>query len=354
MSGLKARYAIGVIMISIVFLTVSFAAGEVSVIGKISTPGIDLRISGTPEKTLLAPGKKINYAPVIENAGEAAYIRIKMETNGAEIPLENFYGFTEEWIRRGTYYYCTSPLMHGDEKATFKGFRVPFNYNGEQNDQIHVIQRCDAVQAKNFTPAFEEEEPWGDTLIRESWFSGDTYMHKDGQTNPLVLSFQSGGEAELSSEMLDDFALLPGDRVGSHLVLENRADSPLQITVKVFADDKKLAHAVTLDLDFGEKKICRASLADSADGKKKQVGLLAPGERAILKYSLTLPANLDNGYAGKETKFVWTFTAEEVSGSEKITTGDERELWSYAGMFILALVTISVLLAVKGKENNYG
>ena len=53
-----------------------------------------------------------------------------METNGAEIPLENFYGFTEEWIRRGTYYYCTSPLMHGDEKATFKGFRVPFNYNG--------------------------------------------------------------------------------------------------------------------------------------------------------------------------------------------------------------------------------
>lgn len=338
-------------IVCIALLTAVFAAGEVSVIGRIQTRGADIRMKAAAPDLLLSPGKSINYAPIIENAGEAVYVRFRTEAGGAKIPTENFYGFTEDWIKRGDYYYCTRPLARGAQAETFRGFTVPRNYSAAQNEEVQLIQRCDAVQARHFAPDFEADEPWGDVEICASLFNGDAYIRKESSGEPLTLSFQNSGKAEISAQNSADFSLIPGDGASRAILLENQSGGSLRIDLNLFAPRGKLTESTRLDLRFGEQMIYQGSLATEPGGKSRRLGVLPPGKGARLEYSLAVPAELNNDYEALSEEFRLTFTAEKVSDKEKVKTGDGGSLFLYGVVFALAVVAISVAMAIRGKEN---
>lgn len=144
-------------------------------------------------KETLMPGDKIALQGKVKvEAGSAdAYLRVQVPTVAVKsddvdttLPLGDFAAnFGADWVVKGAYAYYTKPVAANavvDVLAATNGvtMTIPTTWKNAYADAaVSLAFQAEAVQAKNFTPDFTADAPWGGLVAADI----ETYV---APTNP--------------------------------------------------------------------------------------------------------------------------------------------------------------------------
>lgn len=122
------------------------------------------------------PESTVEEIMKLNNNGLSCYVRLKLELESSNADLVNVdiydcYDYDHSiWVQKGGYLYYKNVLNEPDESITvFNNFTVPSGLTQKTNGETFKTKiTVDAVQAENFTPDFESDEPWGNIVPQAS------------------------------------------------------------------------------------------------------------------------------------------------------------------------------------------
>lgn len=130
-------------------------------------------VTGAPPD-VICPGEIFSNIKKISNTGEDCWVRLVLTNYGdIEVTDDFFYNFdTDKWRKKdlgdGTvHYYLTEKLLSDSEPLViFDGITIPSSWdNNQSGKEISYELVVEAVQANNFTPDFNSDEPWGEITV---------------------------------------------------------------------------------------------------------------------------------------------------------------------------------------------
>ena len=354
----KKKYIAGLLMVLLLvslFMTVTYADKIASTHGELNTDGVDVEITATQDEKLIAPNMTVHYEPVIKYKGVDAYVRFKLDISNEDITLYHFKGLSDDWVKRGEYYYYTKPVSHNTILPTFKSFHIPEHFDEEMpegfmNSKFNITAYADAVQAKNFNPDFNSDAPWGELVIQDNSYDGSSYKDKaDSDFDCIRLNFKGASQYSLSSDEMVKKSILPGDTYKNSIVLSNSGERDMEVFFLVDKENTpdvyNLLDALELKISIDGKELYNGSLRAADLNSWKNISYMKIGSEHVLNYEIYAPAELDNNYEEKLNNFTWNFKVREVYEGPK--TGDTENL-----LFWIVLGTISILLLFKVKEGD--
>ncbi len=271
------------------------------------------------DNKIVVPGEKISKIARITNTGSKAWIRASLKIVSADGIRDLSEDITvlsdyKNWKKAGAFWYCTNPLDHNESADFLKEVDIPETWTEEYSDKkFQIIIHVDAVQYAHFTPDFSLEDPWFGTVIETSVYDHMDIIPKNNDT--FLVEYRGGAEGLIKKG--DDFfdnwgTLLPGDVAEDFVTVQNSYASPVNIYFKTEQWEKThLAEVVGLKIWKGEELIYDGNML----GSLNEILLarnVRKGEQFILRFQVSLPAELNNSYAASYAKTKWIFRTELV------------------------------------------
>lgn len=312
--------ALFLVLLLMVVTVIVNAASDGSVKNIVRTQGVDIRVSAEVDDSLISPGKDVAYKPVIENKGADSWVRFKL-TADSELPLDNFYGLSSDWVERGGYWYLTKPVLSKESVPTVSGFTMPGTLTDQSITEIEVGGTYDAIQSENFTPDFDSENPWGNVYIVESDFDGANYVRRVASIAPVTVDIGNSDDVVVTSDEILNYDLIPGDVKSNTLVIENSSDIDKQVNFKSYSDRaNRLLQNVYIGIGDSDEEIYDGALAEA--NFDKDIATIPAGEKAVINYEISVPTEVGNALQGEKGEFEWHFLTEDVIDSDAVKTGD--------------------------------
>lgn len=125
---------------------------------------------GATHGRLVTPGATVEDIVRITNQANDVWTRVKIgyHTEGGELTFTDdmISPDSSDWIQRGEYWYCTHVLEKGEAEEFIREIKIPATWSSKDAGKDFKINiRADAVQAANFTPDFQSDDPWFGTVI---------------------------------------------------------------------------------------------------------------------------------------------------------------------------------------------
>ena len=357
----RNRFMLSIIIVIILIISsvmsLTYASNIIKLEGMFKTDGVDVTIDTEDTDKLIAPNMTVPYAPVITYKGIDAYIRFKIDISNENLTIDNFNGLSDEWVERGDYYYYTKPVKHNTELATFKNFHVPSEWDELDpllfmNSEFTITAMCDAVQADNFKPDFENDKPWGSLEIQDNDYNGDEYKKdKSEKTTPVQISIKDSSKYTLDSNILNIKNVKPGDHYENDVIINNEGNKKIELffsTDDLETSDKyNLLDVIKLRLSVDGKEFYNGTLRAKELNKWKSLIVMDKDTTHKIHYDVVVPAELDNNYEVKEQKFIWNLMMKTIPETPK--TGDIQKL----GIWVVIMVTsLYALYVLRKKANN--
>lgn len=298
------------------------------------------------------PGTYVSKIPRIENLSSDCYIRIKAE-NRAELCLEDesFKGISEEWIKRGDYWYYQPVLGEGESADFFTGIQFPTEWDERLSGQEVVLSlQAEAIQARNFTPDYALEDPWfgerAQYCLQEFGAAGEGMGDM-----PMQVIYEEGLSVDPNDFFENLGRIMPGDVCSDGFLIDNRSDADSEIWFRtelpgLAAGQKELLEGIGLSICLGETLLYQGNLASPELHKGVSLGDIKAGEDQLVSFSLSVPAQWDNAYSFRDTMVKWIFETERNTPDPAPDTGDPgaESGWIFFGSGTLsALVLLAVL-----------
>ncbi len=337
---------------------------SVSVPGTIRTGGIDINVKTytesddelTPmtDKTVVDYYGSVSYVPIIENHAETAYIRVelKSETDVQEIDLvKDLYGVDEEvWKEINGYFYYTKPLEMNDSVRFCEGFDVPDEWDYMTANDMEVMMYVDAVQAKNFTPDFTAENPWGDITVSQSTVNDGytvTGMDPVEVKGNIRVIYQNGtsGISINKDKIFSDMKFMPGDEYSDSITIANDSDEKATILFKAECENNPLLDEMRLAIDDG--RFYSGPMSGKELSEYKQIAVLDPGQTKNIDISLELPVETGNVYQVEDGDVAWYFAVQQNA----VKTGDSFPFWILAGICFASAAAAVIVFWRKKHES---
>lgn len=316
----------------------------------------------------ILPGQNISKIPRISNLGNDCYIRAKYTTETEMFSVDDIYGIGEDWVKaEDGYWYYKNIVQTGESVDAFEGVKIPDEFEDQTIDRnINLDVVVEAVQAKNFSPDFSSDSPWGDVEIQECIKDDyDISAMTDAQKNGKLTVTYKGNTQDLVSDPKDFFenfpTMMPGDSYSDTVKLKNNNDKEIQLYFKADTADSDLAKnihlKVTSKVNDTEKTVFDGTLDDTQYTENQLLGTLKSGSEDDLEFEISVPSELDNDYAAELDNVKWTFSADPITDkkdsgtySNGAKTGDDR-------VYGIALMIAGVALgasaaAAKKKEGS--
>lgn len=352
----KKRLAILCVAVLVIssFMSLTYAEKVISTHGELKTQGVDISIAATQDNKLIAPNMTVKYEPVITYKGVDSYVRFKLDISTSDIALYQFTGLNSDWVQRGEYFYYKKPVKHNTRLSTFKSFHVPSEYDeldpkDFMGSKFNITATCDAVQAKNFTPDFDNDKPWGNLSIQDNDYDGNTYAAENNNIHDKIrLNFETASQYSLSSDQMVKNTILPGDTYKNSIVLSNSGKKNMKVFFSVSKENQEemynLLDALKLTIKLDGKDFYEGTLRASRLNDWKTLLTLEKGSKHTLSYEIHAPAELDNAYEEKLNHFTWNFKVRELSDAP--VTGDQLNLIFW--LVTMALSALILILILKG------
>ena len=316
----RSMIALFLVLLLMVVTVIVNAASDGSVKNIVRTQGVDIRVSAEVDDSLISPGTDVAYKPVIENKGADSWVRFKL-TADSELPLDNFYGLSSDWVERGGYWYLTKPVLSKESVPTVSGFTMPGTLTDQSITEIEVGGTYDAIQSENFTPDFDSENPWGNVYIVESDFDGANYVRRVASIAPVTVDIGNSDDVVVTSDEILNYDLIPGDVKSNTLVIENSSDIDKQVNFKSYSDRaNRLLQNVYIGIGDSDEEIYDGALAEA--NFDKDIATIPAGEKAVINYEISVPTEVGNALQGEKGEFEWHFLTEDVIDSDAVKTGD--------------------------------
>lgn len=293
------------------------------------------------DNKIVLPGENVEDIIRITNLANTSWIRIKMECSSTD----GIDGFTDDmiapdtndWVKRGDYWYYLKPLKHDKSVDFIKGIQIPEKWGTEYaGSSFSITIRSDAVQTANFTPDFDAEDPWFGTVIEAC--AHTVYEKKEKAGGSFTVAFEGGAEGLVKTG--DDFfsnwsQLMPGDTVQDSVQLKNNYARPVTLYFRTENEaDNILLEALMIQIKCGDNVIYDGPM-DKTAKENVLLAKLQTGEALTLSYTLTVPASLTNRYALSDARTTWIFKAEiETPGSSGGGGGSGRPAGSVTGDYV--------------------
>lgn len=331
------------------FMTITYAEKVISLEGNIETEGVDVLIESEGYNTPLAPGMTVPYEPVITYRGINAYLRVKFIISNENITLDRFSGLSDKWVKRGEYFYYTVPVEHNTCLSTFKSFHIPeqqsqLSEEMKVNPEFTITALCDAVQADNFTPDFECDNPWGEVIIENNDYDGT--KHKCGKAIkkvPVYLKTKGSSAFSLDSEQLCNSHFRPGDFYENDIIINNDSRRKTELLFSsaelIEQSEPNLLDVVCLKMYIDGKEFYNGTLRAKKLNKWKSLVIMDKKSTHKIHYEIEMPAELGNCYELRFQNFVWNMTMREVSDGP--VTGDKAGFLFW--IIVMAVSVISIL-----------
>lgn len=331
---------------------------------------------------IVLPGDVISKIPRIINHGEPCWVRarISYENDRKELEAlsdENLIGIPPNWVKQGEYYYYTEILENGEAATLFQEMEIPSAWTEDHSSQkLQVNIQADAIQAANFQPDFDAMSPWGNQEI-------ELCVHEEnGKTiserKRVKLSVEFNGSAHKLLAVPEDFftnigTAMPGDVFQDSVAVSNSTGKAAEIffhtgLVCQRADRMDLLKKLQLTIALNGKNIYSGDLQAEKLKEEISLGKILPGEKGTMDFKVSVPKELNNAYALRDTAVKWYFTvyedeektpaASETEGgngagfperkgqarnADSVKTGDESPIFY---MLLLGIVSLIALVAV--------
>lgn len=342
----RSMIALFLVLLLVVVTVIVNAASDGSVKNIVRTQGVDIRVSAEVDDSLISPGKDVAYKPVMENKGADSWVRFKL-TADSELPLDNFYGLSSDWVEKGGYWYLTKPVLSKETVPTVEGFKVPDTLTEQSDTEIEVGGTYDAIQSDNFKPDFNSENPWGDVNIVESDFDGSNYIRTVANIQPITVDIGSSDDVVITSDDILSYDLIPGDMKSNILVIENTSSVDKQVNFKSISDrENALLQNIYIGIGDSEKEIYDGALSEA--NFDKEIATIPAGDTATINYEISIPTEVGNALQGEKGEFEWHFTSEEIP--EVVKTNDAFPVMIFFIIVALSAAGIPTVLKVRRRN----
>ncbi len=308
----------------IVTVTNRIALGDVNISLNEYERKSGTEVSYTNPKVVL-PGDVISKIPRITNHGEACWVRARIFYENDRKELEafsdkNLMGIPSEWVKRGEYFYYTEILKPKETATIFQELEVPQDWTEEHSSQkLQVNIQADAIQAANFQPDFNDMSPWGnqeiELCIHEE--NGKTVSEKE----KVKLSVEFNGSAHKLLAVPEDFfanvgTAMPGDVFRDSAAISNTTQNTAELffhtgLVCQRADRMDLLKKLKLTISMDGRIIYSGDLQAEKLKSDISLGKFQPGQEGTLDFTVSVPKELKNAYALRDTAVKWYFTVYE-------------------------------------------
>lgn len=272
---------------------------------------------------VVMPGQIVSKIVRITNESEPAWIRAKAEfmskdgINGLGVSMLDV---VNGWIYRSGYYYYTQSVDTGKDVIFFKQVQVPSTWDVSYSEKGFSIDvTAQAVQAVQFEPDFESDDPWFGIPI-ETCIHTDHELYQAGRNSEFAVVFENGSEGfiKIGDDFFKDFgAMMPGETMEDSFILGNQFFQTIGIGFRTEIPDGQSAEALKLLSDLiltitrGDEILYSGPLR--ADALQSGI-MLAPsmekGMEQTITYSIYMPEELQNASAMQQAKVRWIFSTE--------------------------------------------
>lgn len=266
------------------------------------------------------PGEKVDKIIRIHNNANAVWLRAKLEYTDCGdfkgLSDENVELASDNWIKRGDYYYCTVPVEAKKAVDFVKAVNIPSEWNETRSDsEFSIYTTVDAVQEANFTPDFSSDDPWFGTVIEECVHSKPNITTAiNNQAFQVVYENGADGLVKVGDDFFSNWAsLMPGDVVSDSVAIGNHYSHQMAILFRTetIADDT-LLNKVHMTIKNGDTVLYDGSMNGEIT-KEIRLGFIKQNETMNLNYTVSIPAELKNEYALASTKTKWIFSCFDSS-----------------------------------------
>lgn len=301
----------------------------------------------------IVPGEQVSEIVRVKNFANSAWIRIQAtlrdaDGNEKEFPRDHFLGLDKDtWVQRGEYWYYKKPADKNEEILFITGIATPATWSEDNSgSEYHVTFSADAIQSDNFTPDFNAKEPWYGQKIIDHQDEAD----KKNTARKLTIHFENGAEKYVSVD--SDFiascnTMMPGDVISGMVNINNTEGKTFRLFFRTRNNSlSKLDDAVKLTISYGDIKVFEGNFSDIV--QNTEIGVFKPGASGALKYTLSVPKELDNTFSLTDISQDWYFRTEiqqENETTNDIPTGDNMK----TGIIVIAGIAI-ILLMLANKE----
>ena len=345
--------------ISAVFAAAAQFTGSQIFNNEFETSAVKVKIESRQASSAAEPGENVGYVPTVTNLNASSYIRVKFHVfaNGKECSLisaDSFYGSGSRWIKKGDFYYSTTAFRKGEAAEVVRGIRIPEEIGTGVTD-LKILAAADAIQARNFSPDFNRENPWGtveiqeeaDTVRNAEYSSGKNVAGVAQVSEDMDFTYAREGIFECSTEdLFSRFdAFQPGDTCSEMLNMKNDSDRKMEIYFRTENQETELLDRMQLEISCCGSRVYSGSLTSEALDSFIQIGTVMPGHSGRLEFEISMPAEADNSFARLKDNVVWIIA---VKGDENHKTGTESIAKTGDGMLPLAVMALicSICIAV--------
>ena len=344
-----------IILIISSFMTVTYAEKIISLEGVIETEGVDVSIDSADFKKQIAPNMTVPYEPVITYRGIDAYLRFKILVSNENITMDNFSGLSDKWLKRGQYYYYTTPVKHNTELATFRKFYVPEYWTETScemgmESEFTITAMCDAVQADNFYPDFNSTNPWGEIIIEDNYYEGDVYKKtEESESAPIYLKTKGTSSYSFDSDSLCNKTFRPGDTYINDIIISNESKNRSELlfsTENTMGRDKyNLLDVIKLKMYIDDEEFYNGTLRTDELNNWKKLVVMNEGSTHKLHYEIEVPSELQNCYEVKKDSFIWNMKMHDIAGAP--VTGDYAILLFW---ILLMIISLKIVICISRKK----
>ena len=204
-------------------------------------------------------------------------------------------------------------------------------------------------------------------------FAGESHVTYQGKAKDFV--FQPGSDYSPTDLFTNFKGVMPGDQLTQQIQVKN--DASKQVKVKLYI---KALGSAELQNANGEQIVSKEDSADflkemnltvTQDGKSELfkapadqtagltdwvcLGTFYSGADVMLNVSLDVPITMGNDYQDRIGALDWQFMAEEYpidkDDPKAARTGDDTNIWLYAGVAAVALLAAGIVLATRRKKS---
>lgn len=282
-------------------------------------------------KTVL-PGDTISKIPRITNEAQPCWVRVRVgfcqgEEDFTSLSCQNLCGMDASWVQKGEYYYYTKILEQNESVDVFTGLTIPEHWDSSYAEQEFEMEvRADAIQAENFTPDFSAMSPWGNETIELCVHerSGATICKTENLKLSVRMDEGAGKLLSVPGDFFHNFGtVMPGDEKEDVIALSNETSDPVSLYFYTDTDDRNpeeqaFLQKLKLEITLNETLLYRGNLYSPGLRRPVLLGDFASGETGDLRFQVSIPEELNNDYALRESDVIWVFSAsgKEVPASD--------------------------------------
>ena len=340
-------FLVGVFLTLVMFISGIYAFTNLSILSiknEINTGAVKIELqeytvsNGTEtlydesDSEKVMPGQVISLIPRVSNIGDPCYIRAKVSYSKEDSELVNvdrIDNVSDDWIKKGEYWYYKPILQSGKKIDIFKTFTIPTDMpNDYQGKEIQVNITAEAIQADSFKPDFDSESPWNKVKVQKA--SDDVYKFDKVQLNTNA-KIEYENNAQQYIEVPENFLgklghLVPGEVVEQDINLNNSTSKEIEYFVTVKKEsglsDKQLnlLKNLKLSISVDNKVVYEGNLYDI---DKISLGKYLSKQSDKAKFTVKMPEELGNEYSVLNTSINWLFS---VDGKDPVIPKKDPEV----------------------------